>query len=250
MKRPTPEQIEMMAMEIRNFLLKHEMWIDTTIYFNGKAFSTDDRNGHYAYNDPNTLYVLEDMNPRDYFEYVGEYLSMSFEGPFYEIINFYDRADYCNRLMDEFYNIIGKYGLYSELGNSWNLSLFPSGDWEDDEPAADIGCQLTAIVDAANELGWEVEIVENEAYFSQGSPAGEDFGFYVDVDGIVRNVSEYAANFDADEHAEMWIESRGKRGVPNSILTLIEDAEDIQKMLDDLALTLVAEALKFESGEL
>ena len=43
--------------------------------------------------------------------------------------------------------------------------------------------------------------------------------------------------FDVDEHVEMWIEARrnGVRGVPSSIRELVEDAEDIDKMLEELA---------------
>ena len=41
--RLTPEQIEELAVEIRTFLLNHDMWVDTAIYFNGKCFSTYDR---------------------------------------------------------------------------------------------------------------------------------------------------------------------------------------------------------------
>ena len=33
----TPERIEELAKEIREFLLDHDMWIDVTIYFNGSA---------------------------------------------------------------------------------------------------------------------------------------------------------------------------------------------------------------------
>ena len=45
-----------------------------------------------------------------------------------------------------------------------------------------------------------------------------------------------AADFDPDEHIEMWIEARknGVRGVP-STRELLHDAEDIDKMLQELA---------------
>ena len=36
----TEQQIEQMAVEIREFLLEHEMWQDTDIYFNGKKFTS------------------------------------------------------------------------------------------------------------------------------------------------------------------------------------------------------------------
>lgn len=38
----TQKQIEKLAVEIRTFLLEHDMWVDTQIYFNGKCFDTHD----------------------------------------------------------------------------------------------------------------------------------------------------------------------------------------------------------------
>lgn len=121
-KKMTERQIEKLAMEIRNFLLEHGMWIDTTIYFNGKAISTDDRDGNYAYNDPTKLLVLENQDPKRYFEYAGGVLSMSFEGPFYEALN-----GYCEdwKVEEAFTKLLRKHGLYYELGNAWHLSVYP-----------------------------------------------------------------------------------------------------------------------------
>lgn len=120
-KKMTERQIEKLAMEIRNFLLDRGMWIDTTIYFHGKAISTDDRDGHYAYNDPAKLFVLEDQDPKRYFEHAGGILSMSFEGPLYDVLN------YCEDLKTEeaFTKLLRQHGLYYELGNAWNLSVYP-----------------------------------------------------------------------------------------------------------------------------
>lgn len=119
-KKMCEKTIEQMAFDIRQFLLDWEMWVDVTIYFNGKAISTDDRNGHYGYNDPNKLFVLEDMDPKRYFEYAGGILSMSFEGEFYYVVNYYEVAP----AMDQFVAILDKYGCYFELGNAWNLSVY------------------------------------------------------------------------------------------------------------------------------
>ena len=78
--------------------------------------------------------------------------------------------------------------------------------------------------------------VELETY----SPAGENFLMCVEVENFPESVREYANDFDADEHTEMWIEARGRvAGVPNSIRELIEDAEAIKEMLNELADTLV-----------
>ncbi len=122
-KKLTKAKIRKLAVDIRQFLLDREMWIDTRIYFNGVAFATDDGKGHFYYNDPKHLVELPDEDPHDYFEYVGPYLSMSFEGPFYDVMNGYlGRWGY--KVEEEFHELLRKYGVYSELGNAWNLSVF------------------------------------------------------------------------------------------------------------------------------
>lgn len=122
-KKLTKPQIRKLANEIREFLLDRDMWIDTTIYFNGVAYSTDDRAGHYYYNDREHLVELQDQDPHRFVEYVGPYLTMTFEGDFYEVMNGY-MGKYGWKLQDEFLELCHKYGLYYELGNAWNLSLY------------------------------------------------------------------------------------------------------------------------------
>ena len=71
------------------------------------------------------------------------------------------------------------------------------------------------------------------------SDAGEDFVFTVWFDGtwtdFVENFREYAVEFDPDEHAEMWVNSRGENGVPDSIRTLIDDANSIKEHLEQFS---------------
>ena len=93
-------------------------------------------------------------------------------------------------------------------------------------------------IDILEDLGWSVSSytgdgrVEIEKY----SPAGEDFIICVDVADFPKSVFEYAEDFDADEHIEMWIEARknGTKGVP-STRELVHDAKEIEKMLQDLS---------------
>lgn len=124
--RLTEEQIEQLAVEVRQFLLDREMWIETSIYFNSKCFTTYDKEAQRCYyNDPEHLVVLEHEDPRDYFDYVAEdhVLNMSFEGPIYDLLNHpQGKADY--RKIDKFNQIFKKYGLYYEMGNDWNLSCY------------------------------------------------------------------------------------------------------------------------------
>ena len=95
------------------------------------------------------------------------------------------------------------------------------------------------IINVAEELGWHVH-EENGEYvdFAQFSPAGEDFSFTVSANNIVKEVRKYADGFDADEHAELWLDSRGKGGCPSTIRELINDADAIKTMVQDLATAL------------
>ena len=118
-KKIAKAQIEKLAREIRKFLLDRGMWADTTIYFNGKAFSTDDRLGHYYYNDPKHLVVLEDEDPHRVTEYAGDILTMTFEGPLYEALN-YGEPNW--DVEEELRQLFLKYGLFYELGHCWDLT--------------------------------------------------------------------------------------------------------------------------------
>lgn len=91
--------------------------------------------------------------------------------------------------------------------------------------------------DICESLDWYI-VSEEDGYIDleKYSPAGEDFIMTVPAKSFVREVQEYASDFDVDDHIEMWIEARhnGVQGVPNT-RTLVEDAEAIQDMLDELA---------------
>lgn len=71
------------------------------------------------------------------------------------------------------------------------------------------------------------------------TPAGEDWcptiWFDGTNDGFVESVRELYEDFDVDEETEMWIEGRGKNGIPSSIRVLVEDAEWKENTLGELA---------------
>ena len=71
------------------------------------------------------------------------------------------------------------------------------------------------------------------------SPEGEDVIITIEYDGtgdgFVTAFAKYAENFDAEEHAEAYIRQRGTNGVPDSIRTLLDDAEWIKNMLMETA---------------
>ena len=122
----TNVMIEELATDIENFLRKNEMLSDVCIYFNNK------RKHWYTKWTGEELELVckeeEDISPLNYFEYANpmHILSMSFEGPFYEVMNGWRSRDF--KLQDKFQKILDKYSVYYELGSSWNLSCFPSKD--------------------------------------------------------------------------------------------------------------------------
>lgn len=85
-------------------------------------------------------------------------------------------------------------------------------------------------------LDWTLREYEEDIELAKYSPAGEDFFFTVSKKNFLDDVVEYAESFDADEHAEMWVENMHTvSGVPQSIRTLIDDADAIKEMLLELA---------------
>lgn len=95
------------------------------------------------------------------------------------------------------------------------------------------------LLEAADAADWSCYCDKEGVDFRKYSPAGEDFGFYVrglTGDEIMKEIREYAENFDVEDHAIMWIEAKINRtveGIPD-IKTLINDADEIEKMLDEL----------------
>lgn len=120
----TSKQKERLATEIFEWLVKHEMWVDVCIYFNGKRWSTSNHKDcmDFCYNEHR--YFEDEADPENYFEYVNKpnILSMSFEGPLYHVLNAY-RPGWV-KLEDEFSKIFEKYGLYYEMGHAWNLTCY------------------------------------------------------------------------------------------------------------------------------
>lgn len=114
--------------------------------------------------------------------------------------------------------------------------------------------ELEQLLNKAEELDWNYTIwnepegnfggwhhnERNYVELGKYSPEGEDFSMIIDfdkkdvIDSFLKNLKEYESDFDPEEHAEMWIEGRGKNGVPNSIRDLLDDAEAIKKMIFEL----------------
>lgn len=116
---------ESLARDIYNWCKQHGLWGDNTIYFDGKAWASDRRawQGQLPNQIDEDLFEYADRDPRNYFEYANpDTVSMSFEGPLWAVLN----GDVLGwvELEAEFLALFEKYGMYYELGNSWNLSCY------------------------------------------------------------------------------------------------------------------------------
>ena len=92
------------------------------------------------------------------------------------------------------------------------------------------------VVEAVEALGWTVSESEDYITFGNCSPAGEDlYEEYAKDEDVLDWALDLANNFDVDEHVEMWVDAKrsGVSGVP-SIRDLVEDADKIQDMYNDL----------------
>lgn len=88
-------------------------------------------------------------------------------------------------------------------------------------------------------LDWNMDIYEGDADLRKASPAGEDFSISVSLDNLVDEVRSASDDFNVEEHVHMLLDAKnaGLSGVPD-VRTLVEDAEAIQEMLEELATAL------------
>jgi hypothetical protein len=112
------ERNELLANNIKDWLIKNHVTTDVRIYFNNKAYCWSSFNGFVEPAKPN---VLEDIESTEYFEYGNdETVSMSFEGGLYDIINGYESPS----KLEKFDKIFKKHNCYYELGYAWSLSVY------------------------------------------------------------------------------------------------------------------------------
>ena len=142
-KKPTPAKLKQRAMELSKYLSRNELFGDARIYVRTstikknewltiqaepsykqdaewKPWSFESRGRKY------TFYTRTDLDPKSYLDYSGSYLSMSFEGPLYEALNYGYTREYCylKDVEEHLTNFFAHYGLHLELGNAWNFSLY------------------------------------------------------------------------------------------------------------------------------
>lgn len=100
---------------------------------------------------------------------------------------------------------------------------------------------------ALNEVGFEI-VKFDMKYAEQWTETSEEdwiLNLYGDTPEVMAKhlIDEYE-NFDIDEDVELFIPSRGKNGVPNSIRVLVANAEEKDKKLGRLSEILRSMLLK------
>lgn len=99
---------------------------------------------------------------------------------------------------------------------------------------------LNRFADVAEELGWTSDWDLKDGYFDMenSSPAGEDLIMtlftkdFQSFESLDHRLWDERYDFDPEEHAVMWYGQN--RGEPSSIRTLLDDADAIAEMLDEL----------------
>ena len=134
----TPENIKTIAQDLLRYLIDLDLDMYVRIYFNfkdghGTAIQSSPPSSPCNYQcvtqvkgkNSYRYYRIDDINPQNYFKYNGDYLSMSFEGPLYHILNYTaymeSRMERVNRQLNNYFS---HYGLYMELGDAWNASVY------------------------------------------------------------------------------------------------------------------------------
>ena len=69
--------------------------------------------------------------------------------------------------------------------------------------------------------------------------AGQDIPTEIDFDGtakdFVEKFCEAADNYDVDEEVELYVDMRGKRGVPETVRELLDDCQEAKDTLMEIA---------------
>ena len=104
-----------MIKKIESWMKKNGLLYAVRMYFNNKCYCWYDGEKR----------IITDIKGSEYFEYANDdTISISFEGPFYNVMNYaYDKKEW-DRLESEFTKIVGSFDCWYELGNAWNLSIY------------------------------------------------------------------------------------------------------------------------------
>lgn len=99
---------------------------------------------------------------------------------------------------------------------------------------------MERIREVLDEMGIKHDIENNSASIEFWTDtAGQDISVDIEYDGsvedFVKKFSEYADAYDVDEEVELYVDMRGKNGVPNTVRELLDDCQEAKDTLMDIA---------------
>lgn len=99
-------------------------------------------------------------------------------------------------------------------------------------------------------ISFSYKVREDYVLIEYSSSLGEDVVYeYNDIttiDELIEEVRNTWECFDAEEHATMWYECRGKHGAPTSLRDLLNDADEQEHDLELIYDTMVEERKKIK----
>lgn len=119
----TPENMRILAEKLIDYFAKEECWYEMGIYVDNERWSSNpDKNDEKFVTGKETVYyVQKNVDIKSRLEYSNpETVSLYFEGPLYETINYND-YNYISKLTQMF---LEKYNLYFEQGDAWSMAAY------------------------------------------------------------------------------------------------------------------------------
>jgi|TARA_S200002703_G_C3608545_1_gene186873 hypothetical protein len=103
---------------ISKWLVANDLHGEVHIYFNDRV---------YSFENDGKITRRSGIKGSTRFHYANDdTVSMSFEGPLYEVLNFYHPRS--GELHEQLTNLVWEHGFWFEKGNAWNLSLYNMED--------------------------------------------------------------------------------------------------------------------------
>ena len=68
-----------------------------------------------------------------------------------------------------------------------------------------------------------------------GQDVPTEFGFDGTASDFVKQFTECAENYDVDEEVELYVDMRGKQGVPGTVRELLDDCQEAKDTLMNIA---------------
>ena len=159
---------------------------------------------------------------------------------------------------------------YEQDGEVWDMgfSVAPNADYDDlandllewydkakylrlTDKGEIIGIELTPeLTDIIEKHEWSIDYEDDGTiYFSKYSPAGQDFGFYVEsvntLEELADKVYDQYNEYDVSEAAYLWLDDsgHGKNGAPYDMEDVYKDMEACEQNIFELY-KLIEEATK------